>query len=259
MSQELSASMAPRFSISGVLSTSLSVYGRNFIPFTIVALLFQVPILLIQLFANPLADPAAPNPIATNPGGFFGYLGLTMVAGAVFNGLTTATLVYGSFQDLRGQRAGIGECFARAVAVLLTIVLGALAYSIVMSLGMALLLIPGLIILVTYWLYAPAIVVERLGVGGAFTRSADLTRGKRWPIFGLMLIYGIALYAVSFGVTLILAQSGALNTYTNITVLTFVLNTIVGASMSIGSAVTYYYLRVDKEGIDIDDIAKLFD
>ncbi len=255
MTQDITAPLAPRFSIGNVLSTSLAVYGHNFISFTIVALVLQVPVLLLELFANPAANPAAPNPVASDPGGFFGYLGLSLVAGALFNGITTATLVYGSVQDLRGQRASIGECFSRAMAVVVPIVLAALAYSILMSLGMALLIIPGVIILVTYWLYAPAIVVERLGVGGAFTRSADLTRGKRWPIFGLMLIYGVILYAVSFAAVFL----GAVGGFVSLTIITFAINTVVGASISVGSAVTYFLLRSEKEGVDIDQIAQVFD
>jgi len=256
MSQEMVAPGAARFGVGSVLSTSLAVYGRNFISFTIVALALQLPVLALQLFLNPLSDPTVPNPAAANPGGFLGYLGLVMLAGALCNGLTTATLVYGSVQDLRGQRASIGDCFSQAMTVVVPIVLAALVYSILVSLGMLLLLIPGLIILVTYWLYAPAIVVERLGVGGAFTRSADLTRGKRWPIFGLMLIYGVILYAVSFGVMLVF---GVMAGFVGLTIVTFALNTVVGASISIGSGVTYFLLRSDKEGVDIDQIAKVFD
>lgn len=259
MTQEMVVPSAPRFSVGTVLSTSLAVYGRNFIPFTIVALALQVPVLLLQLFFNPAADPTAPNPAIANPGGFFGYLGVIMVAGALCNGLTTATLVYGSVQDLRGQRASIGDCFSRALAVAVPIILAALGYSICMSLGFLLLVIPGLIFLVVYWLYAPAIVVERLGVSQAFARSADLTRGKRWPIFGLILIYGVILYLVGFVVLYVMVQVDPLNSVTASTIINFVLNTVIGASISIGSAVTYFLLRSEKEGVDIDQIAKVFD
>ena len=54
----------------------------------------------------------------------------------------------------------------------------------------------------TAWIMAvPAQVVEQPGVFGAIGRSADLTRGHRWPIFGLMIIFAIGSTAAQGALT----------------------------------------------------------
>lgn len=58
--------------------------------------------------------------------------------------------------------------------------------------GMVLLIIPGLIASVVWAVATPAMVAEGLGPIEALRRSADLTRGLRWRIFGLAVVIGIA-------------------------------------------------------------------
>ncbi len=47
----------------------------------------------------------------------------------------------------------------------------------------------------------PVYVVEQTEVFSAFTRSADLTRGHRWRIFGLFVIYLVAIIIVEMVTT----------------------------------------------------------
>ena len=54
--------------------------------------------------------------------------------------------------------------------------------------GMILVIVPGIILLLMWWVYIPAIVVEGKGIIGAFGRSRELTRGRRWHILGLAVI-----------------------------------------------------------------------
>lgn len=57
--------------------------------------------------------------------------------------------------------------------------------------GMALLLVPGLIVAATWPVLGPVIVAERTGIIATFRRSQELTRNTRWRIFLLMMIVGI--------------------------------------------------------------------
>lgn len=69
-----------------------------------------------------------------------------------------------------------------------------------MVLGFMLLLIPGLILMCLWSLVVPACVLERLGPLSSLSRSARLTKGYRWPVFGLILltvIAGLILYAAA--------------------------------------------------------------
>lgn len=69
-----------------------------------------------------------------------------------------------------------------------------------------LLIVPGVILFVVWSLAVPALIADRVGVMGSLGRSAYLTRGARWPLFGFF-VGAVLLYLVPLGV-LVLMQSG---------------------------------------------------
>ncbi len=52
---------------------------------------------------------------------------------------------------------------------------------------------------------------------------------------------------------------GDLASVETVVIVSYALNAVIRAFFSVSNAVTYYYLRADSEGVDIEDIAKLFD
>jgi hypothetical protein len=54
--------------------------------------------------------------------------------------------------------------------------------------GLALLIVPGLILLTWWALIPPAIVLEHKGVFDSFGRSRELVRGNGWSVFGVLII-----------------------------------------------------------------------
>lgn len=259
MSQDAVAASEPQFTVGRVLTTTIQIFGSNLVPFLAIGLAMQIPELGLVYVFDPESMINVASPGETDWGHYFRYLGLALVVGSIVNGLLTATLIYGSFQYLRGHKATLGECLAKGISVLVPIAIAALGYSILMALGWMLLIIPGIIITVTYWLYAPAIVVEKQSIGKAFSRSADLTRGKRWSIFGLLFIYGIMTYVASLIIGLIFGAAGGPSSPIAVTILSYTVNSLLAAFLAVATSVAYYYLRADKEGLEIDDIAKLFD
>jgi hypothetical protein len=101
-----------------------------------------------------------------------------------------------------------------------------------------------------------ACVVERRGPFAAMGRSNQLTKGHRWRIFGLLLLLVLVNLLASFLIGLILRPLGS-------TIISFIVNlawsAIWGAYCAVSVAVSYHDLRVAKEGIDIEQIASVFD
>ena len=260
MSQEIDLSSGGKqFAIGKVLGTSLAILGRNFVSFAIIAIVVQVPILLAQLYLDPNFNPGATVPVVPDMASSFTYLGIVMLISAVVNGLTVAALIYGSFQDLRGQKVGLGECFARAIAVLPIVFIASLAFALLVGLGTVLLIIPGIIFYVVFWLYVAAIVVEKKGISAAFARSRELSQGKRWHIFAILLTLFVIIFGVDFALGAILGATIGADAAVPIAVGIYLINSVLGAYSAVTIAVAYYYLRADKEGVDIEDIAKLLD
>jgi uncharacterized membrane protein len=101
-----------------------------------------------------------------------------------------------------------------------------------------------------------ACVVERRGPFAAMGRSNQLTKGHRWKIFGLLILLILVSVLAALLIGLILTPLGS-------TILTFIVNVvwsaIWGAYYATAVAVSYHDLRVAKEGVDIEQIASVFD
>jgi hypothetical protein len=83
---------------------------------------------------------------------------------------------------------GMRELARRMRPYLLTIAAATLIYAVSFAVGLALLVVPGLIILTRWSLIVPVIVVERLGIRQAFRRSSRLVSGKGWTVFAILAI-----------------------------------------------------------------------
>jgi len=255
MAQDSLGGGAVRFNIGQVISTSIAVFLRNLVPFTVITVIVGIPYILVSLLGGGGIDAAEIERTGQLPSGFWGMAAITMLIFILTYALTQSALIYGTVQDLRGQRASFGDCLSRGLSALPRVMIAALLASIAVAIGSMLLLIPGLILLVMWWVMVPAIVVEGADVGGSFGRSRDLTRGHRWGIFGILVLVAIAQWVVSFVIGLLgLALGGAVLAIVNLAVML-----IFTAFACVLSAVGYYYLRAEKEGIFIDDIARVFD
>lgn len=94
-----------------------------------------------------------------------------------------------------GRRAGeIRELAGHALRRLPALLVGSVLYWLGFALGLVLLIVPGLIALSRWCLFAPLVVLERRGPASAITRSSELVYGKTFPV---LLIVG-AITALEF-------------------------------------------------------------
>ncbi len=82
----------------------------------------------------------------------------------------------------------VGDLFSAAAPFILPLIGFGILAGIGITIGLILIVIPGLILLTFWSVGAPAIVVEGLGVFDAFGRSWKLVRGEAWSVFGVLLL-----------------------------------------------------------------------
>jgi MFS family permease len=259
---------APQFGIGRVMGTSFSVLGRNFVPFITLSIICGIPNILFSLLNPDLRQVLSGNFQPTPRVGFgSGHLTLTLVGYVVSilcYSLNQSALVFGTFQDLQGRRADFAAIVSRGFAALLPVIGAAILMTLGLMLGFVLLVVPGFILLVMWWVTIPAIVVERADISQAFGRSRQLTAGHRWGIFGLFILVGIiwevVLAAVAGALGAAFGANGDLGgAILWIALVVLIVGIVFAAYFAVMSAVGYYYLRAEKEGIVIDDIARVFD
>lgn len=239
-----------KFRIGRVLGNSLVVIRRNLVLCLGLSLVFSgLPRFLVQFAAwkwlTGFEQFAPQRLIFAVVGGL-----IAMVLAAVVQ----VALVRVAIEDLNGKRPAIGDCMGTAISVLLPAIGISLLATLGAALGLLLLVVPGVILFLRWSVAAPVLVQERRGVFGSMTRSAELTKGSRWPLLGIWVIMIVAASALELALAKILPAVGttaalsldALNT------------TLIYMMSSILPAVSYVELRQVKEGTSVEDLAEIF-
>lgn len=249
-----------RFEIGRVFSSTFGVIGRNIGLCVGLALLFSgLPALLIRLLTQPHIDAMLQRDPSTmaDPSAVFRNSYISVIAGLfsfICALLLQAALVRATIEDLNGKRPSFGDCIQIAIRFLLPTLAIGLLVGIGAGLGLLLLIVPGIILWLGWSMSVPVLIQERLGVFGSMSRSRALTKGSRWPLFGLFLILIILAMIIQWGMLLLLVFFGGLIAEVGAALV----QTVVSMVLSIAAAVSYVELRQAKEGASIEELAQIF-
>jgi hypothetical protein len=238
------------FRAGHVFNRTFTVFSRNLLPFCLVSLIASLPNILVYA---PRAGAAAQGSAAASAGLMI-FLG--GVGAMVLSALSQAVVLYGAFDDMRGRPVDLAQSFKVGLSRFFPVLGVAICVPLLAGLAAIALLIPGFIVLTMLFVSMPVCVVERLGPIKSMGRSARLTKGHRWKIFGLWfatIIVALIMQSVLIG----LARAIGGSTLGTIALLAW--SAVFGAFNAIMAVVTYHDLRVAKEGVDTDQIASVFD
>jgi hypothetical protein len=122
--------------------------------------------------------------------------------------------------------------------------------------GFILLIIPGVILSMAWFVVVPAMVTERLGVMPSIKRSNHLTGNARGAIFGLCFVIGLAGVVLGWLTQLLISAVGD-------PVFAVIAGPVLQAATGLASAVVavavYHQLRQSQEGTPVDRLAAVFD
>ena len=260
----------PRFSAGGVLGRGFSIWFSNLIPFALIATFVYSPLLI---YTATLTTQALESRSVRN------WDMLTEWGGRVLQFITAGAVVFGVFQQLRGKRADMAGCIANGIRRLLPVIVVGILATIVFMLpfvaagliaiaagtvtGAILILvaaIPAMMLACALYVAVPAAVVERPGIVGALKRSTELTKGGRWGIFGVLfvttLLGGVVIYITRMAVMGDYPEESDVKLFMWLKV---GISILLGALGAVMQAVAYHDLRVAKEGVGIEELAKVFD
>lgn len=239
------------FRAGRVFNRTFTVLSRNLLPFCIVTAIASLPnLLFIQVGTGPAGTGAV------DPSASAARVAVGAILSMVLNALAQAIVLYGAFEDMRGRRVNLMESTRIGFGRFLPVIAVAILSAILAGLAAILLVVPGLIVMTMLFVATPACVVERLGPIKSMGRSAQLTKGNRWKVFGLWFATIIAGGVVQAALVRLASMIGG---YPLGVLVQFVAGAIWSAFYAILAVVTYHDLRVAKEGVDTDQIAAVFD
>jgi hypothetical protein len=235
------------FSAGTVLGTALRVWARNLAPFLLITTIAFVPAIVLALVLPPGAAHAKYGPWT---------LSVTQLSQL----LASCALTFGVVKELQGERASLAACIATGVARAVPALAVAFVFHVVTQLGMLALVVPGCYLLARWFVVTEVAVLERRGLVGTFRHASELTAGRRLAIFGLFVVYALALLGALALVQL--AITGEVSAHPRTVsdeLMKVAMAIVVGSIGSVTSAAAYYYLRQDKEGTTAAELARVFE
>lgn len=267
----MTASPPASFSIGRVITRTFGAVGRNFLSFFALALISVSPLVLMMLagpgasFVLGGASPADLTRMITSPAAAGVFLAALLLY-YIFTFVLQAALVHGTVADLNGRRAPFFDCLGTGLRVFFPTLGIAFLVGWGIVLGLILLVVPGIMLAIRWIVSVPVRVAEGPGILSAMGRSADLTRGHRWPIFGLAVIFYLAYFtfeAVVDAFAGVITLSGAVaapvvSGVVGIALGVGLFRVLVAMFGAVGVASIYYELRAIKEGIGPEHLAEVF-
>ena len=242
--------------VGDIISSSFSIMFGNFFKVFILGFIgaflgFIVNFLFLGFGAatgTDVVDPAASG-INTI---------ISVVINLVVSGLVTALLIQLAYDAKLGRSNSIGGYFSSALPAIIPIAVLSFAIVILVMIGAIALIIGALWVYAVFFVMAPVAVIERGGFG-SMGRSAKLTKEYRWPIVGLFILVAVISVVVTFVAGFLVAILAGIGGPIFAGIGLAMINGLSYAFGGIVVALVYARLREIKEGVDVDQIASVFD
>lgn len=170
--------------------------------------------------------------------------------------LVQIALAWGALRAMSGYRPDLLSVLRRfgrpAAGSLLTLCVVQYAAMI----ATLILVVPACFLLAIWAVAVPVMLVEGTDMRGAFRRSAELTRERRWRVFGVYVLWFL-IFGLGFGIVflLIMKALGAGDQSLLYEIAAWLLASLTATILYTLPAVLYVLLRQEKEGTTIAQIA----
>ncbi len=137
------------------------------------------------------------------------------------------------------RRTSIGELMKAVTPVLGSLLVISILFAIGVSIGLVLIIIPGLFLLTIWSVVVPVEVLEHRGIIGSFERSREMVRGNGWNVFGVIVIVWVVVFVISFLVELVAAPLG----HVGRDLIQWAVNVAITPIVALSATVLYLELR----------------
>lgn len=241
--------------VGDILSAAFDLYKRYWQTFIQIVAIVVVPLTLIQYFlsdqlsdeANVVVDQTTGQVTITNPNSFWSAtIGSLVVAliGVLIMQVLTGAISRAAAGSLIGETPTPSDAFRYGFHRLGSIILIGLLVALIVTGGLILLIIPGIIFGVKVSVSIPALIVENRRGTDAIGRSWNLTTGHFWHVLGTWFVA----YIIAFIVTAILTALGGDNWLVR-GILASIASVITTPFVALVTVLIYLDLRVRKEAL----------
>lgn len=245
-------SLRPR-SATELVDAAFQILRSHYGQLVVCSAIAYLPMLLLRLFVIGDTTRFLAGDAAALRSGMLLTTVWTMLGSLVTYSLMSAVLVVLTSQAYLGDTVDVGSAVRRVVPKIVPVLAASFLRSVLVILG----IFPGVLLLFTpmfyvvarYFAVIPAIVLEDAGTFGSFSRSSELSRGRKWHILGTLVLVTIIYYLLVIGVSMIGALMG---NFVVQTLVSSVAAILIYPVVAITESLLYYDARIRSEGLDIE-------
>jgi hypothetical protein len=234
-------------SVSEIVDAAFQLYRRDAPQYMLVTAIAYAPWLVAQLLLVSAQNNAgALSTTATA-------LGVVLGLGSwlAFSIMSAVIIRFGSEAYL-GGRPDLASSVQQVLPRVPVIMAAAILLSFLLLLGFLVFFFGALYVLARYFAIFQAIVLEKAGLGEAFSRSSALSKGRKRHILNTLLLVFLIFFVLSIAVSMVAAMSSSQVIATVLqTLFTIVAYPLIG----IAQMLLYYDARIRAEGFDIEVMA----
>ena len=246
-----------RFGIGRVVTQTVGAIRRNAVPIVLLCCIAH----MAQTAAVYLLDNAATKLLPGQP--LWSARLLSVSISFALYAVLTGGVIYVVVEDLDGRRARLGSAALFGARMMIPALLLTLLVSLSGLVG-SLLIAPGLMLVMRWFVAVPVRVIEGPGFRHVLSRSAVLTKGYRWRLLALWVAYYALVTVLSFLSGVLVkafagqgAWMGGFNPGAYLTTMIFAV--ITNSIHMAGTATVYGELRRVKDGGLPSQLAAVFE
>ncbi|HYC77794.1 MAG TPA: YciC family protein [Planctomycetota bacterium] len=241
------------FDTGTILGVSFRLWIRHLPGLVALSAVAFLPTILVELFATRTDRFGTGTPML-GFGAQFLVCVFTMVAYAFLAGAATRLVL----ADLQGERVTASDAVTTALRRLPALLGVSFIVGLLVAGGLILLIVPGIMIAVAHNVAPCVAIAEGADVSTAMRRGRDLTRGRRWGVFAVVVVLGIVVGILAVATTMLLQLAGPEGVSKTTLVLQQIPTLIFAPLGAVASAAMYFALRKEKEGVDVASMARAF-
>lgn len=231
-------------------------------------ILIVIPVILLAVYLQPDTSDIQvdyQNPWATYAQlfTFKFFLAYFLIWLSLFIVMLYTTCYMAEYAKSADGKVDAAKVWPKVFASILPVLAASILYSILMTVGFILCLIPGIMIAVYLYFYMYVYIVEDRGVVDSLQRSYELVKGNWWVTFGYLIVFGIISFILSliFMIPSIFVGLGSLMQIDFFTsdvfayIASFIENigqVLVYPIVYIAGGIMYFSYRNQLEGLDME-------
>jgi hypothetical protein len=234
--------------VSELVDAAFALYRRDASQYILIMAIATIPQLVARLLIQPMNDSFSFTAII--------FAIITAITSAFTYTVGTAAVVKLGSEVYLGERADLGDTVRSVIPKVWALLWAGFMKAILYGIGLLAFIVGMFYVAARFFAVGAAIVLEDKDVGEAFSRSSELSSGRKRHILNTMLLVGIIYFLLSGCLTLVatLAHSAVL-----LIVVTTAFQIVASPVIGLTDMLLYYDCRIRGEGFDIEHMTASMD